>query len=149
MTMNDLVRGAITAALREVGGNRRKAVELLGIGKRTLYRKLKEYAIPVCRSAGTRRRDRCTRTRGVVRARGALSPAHHVTRPGGAPLAHRPAHVPFPARRGVGRGSDTSRWIPTPRIARRTGAPGRPRRRRRKWRSAFPAAPGAGDPIRE
>jgi len=47
MTMNDLEREAITAALREVGGNRRKAAELLGIGERTLYRKLKEYAIPV------------------------------------------------------------------------------------------------------
>ncbi|HEX6940242.1 MAG TPA: sigma-54 dependent transcriptional regulator [Longimicrobiales bacterium] len=47
MTMNDLEREAITAALREVGGNRRKAAELLGIGERTLYRKLKEYSIPV------------------------------------------------------------------------------------------------------
>jgi len=47
MTMSDLEREAIIAALREVGGNRRKAAEMLGIGERTLYRKLKEYAIPV------------------------------------------------------------------------------------------------------
>jgi len=33
------------AALRETHGNRRKAAETLGIGERTLYRKLKEYAI--------------------------------------------------------------------------------------------------------
>lgn len=47
MTMSDLEREAIIAALREVGGNRRKAAEMLGIGERTLYRKLKEYKIPV------------------------------------------------------------------------------------------------------
>ncbi|HEY8483046.1 MAG TPA: sigma-54 dependent transcriptional regulator [Longimicrobiales bacterium] len=45
MTMQDLEREAITAALRESGGNRRKAAEVLGIGERTLYRKIKEYAI--------------------------------------------------------------------------------------------------------
>jgi DNA-binding NtrC family response regulator len=46
-TMSDLEREAILAALREVGGNRRKAAEMLGIGERTLYRKIKEYEIPV------------------------------------------------------------------------------------------------------
>jgi DNA-binding NtrC family response regulator len=46
-TMSDLEREAIIAALGEVGGNRRKAAEMLGIGERTLYRKLKEYKIPV------------------------------------------------------------------------------------------------------
>jgi len=46
MTMSDLEREAIIVALREVGGNRRKAAEMLGIGERTLYRKLKEYKIP-------------------------------------------------------------------------------------------------------
>jgi DNA-binding NtrC family response regulator len=46
-TMSDLEREAILAALREVGGNRRKAAEMLGIGERTLYRKIKEYGIPV------------------------------------------------------------------------------------------------------
>jgi len=45
MTMSDVERAAIDAALRETHGNRRKAAETLGIGERTLYRKLKEYAI--------------------------------------------------------------------------------------------------------
>jgi DNA-binding NtrC family response regulator len=45
MTMADVERAAIDAALRETRGNRRKAAEVLGIGERTLYRKLKEYAI--------------------------------------------------------------------------------------------------------
>jgi DNA-binding NtrC family response regulator len=46
MTMSAIERGAIEAALRETRGNRRKAAELLGIGERTLYRKLREYEIP-------------------------------------------------------------------------------------------------------
>ena len=45
MTMADVERAAIQAALDETRGNRRKAAELLGIGERTLYRKLKEYAL--------------------------------------------------------------------------------------------------------
>src|SRR5438105_8376243 len=45
MTMSDVERAAIDAALRETRRNRRKAAEVLGIGERTLYRKLKEYAI--------------------------------------------------------------------------------------------------------
>jgi DNA-binding NtrC family response regulator len=45
MSMADVERAAIDAALREMRGNRRKAAEVLGIGERTLYRKLKEYAI--------------------------------------------------------------------------------------------------------
>ncbi|HEV8383011.1 MAG TPA: sigma-54 dependent transcriptional regulator [Gemmatimonadales bacterium] len=45
MSMADVERAAIDAALRETHGNRRKAAETLGIGERTLYRKLKEYAI--------------------------------------------------------------------------------------------------------
>ena len=47
MTMQDLEREAIGAALKEARGNRRRAAEMLGIGERTLYRKLKEYSIPV------------------------------------------------------------------------------------------------------
>jgi DNA-binding NtrC family response regulator len=46
MTMADIERGAIESALRETAGNRRRAAELLGIGERTLYRKLREYQIP-------------------------------------------------------------------------------------------------------
>jgi DNA-binding NtrC family response regulator len=45
MTMAEVERAAIEAALREAQGNRRKAAEVLGIGERTLYRKLKQYAI--------------------------------------------------------------------------------------------------------
>lgn len=42
-TMDDIERDAIRRALDEVGGNRRKAAERLGIGERTLYEKLKRY----------------------------------------------------------------------------------------------------------
>jgi len=45
MTMADVERRAIEAALEETRGNRRKAAEQLGIGERTLYRKLKEYGL--------------------------------------------------------------------------------------------------------
>src|SRR2546423_301139 len=45
MTMSDVARAPTAAARREPPGNRRKAAETLGIGERTLYRKLKEYAI--------------------------------------------------------------------------------------------------------
>jgi len=45
MSMADVERAAIEAALRETRGNRRKAAEVLGIGERTLYRKIKQYAI--------------------------------------------------------------------------------------------------------
>jgi DNA-binding NtrC family response regulator len=43
MTMAEIERVAIQAALRDTGGNRRKAADVLGIGERTLYRKLREY----------------------------------------------------------------------------------------------------------
>ena len=46
MTMAEIERVAITAALAETKGNRRKAAELLGIGERTMYRKLRDYGIP-------------------------------------------------------------------------------------------------------
>jgi DNA-binding NtrC family response regulator len=36
-------RAAIEAALHETRGNRRRAAEKLGIGERTLYRKLNDY----------------------------------------------------------------------------------------------------------
>ena len=45
MTMADVERAAIDAALRETHGNRGKAAEILGIGERTLYRKLKEFQL--------------------------------------------------------------------------------------------------------
>ena len=43
MTMDDVEREAIRIALDEVQGNRRKAAERLGMGERTLYRKLRQY----------------------------------------------------------------------------------------------------------
>jgi len=45
MTMAQIERAAIEAALRETRGNRRKAAEILDIGERTLYRKLRDYGI--------------------------------------------------------------------------------------------------------
>ena len=45
MTMQDLEREAIRTALQDVKGNRRRAAEMLGIGERTLYRKIKEYQL--------------------------------------------------------------------------------------------------------
>jgi DNA-binding NtrC family response regulator len=45
MKMADVERAAIAAALDETGGNRRKAAEHLGIGERTLYRKIREYGL--------------------------------------------------------------------------------------------------------
>ena len=43
MTIEQMEREAIAVALREVHGNRRRAAELLGIGERTLYRKISKY----------------------------------------------------------------------------------------------------------
>jgi DNA-binding NtrC family response regulator len=43
MTMAAVERATIEAALREYKGNRRRAAEVLGIGERTLYRKIKAY----------------------------------------------------------------------------------------------------------
>src|SRR5436309_3973281 len=45
MIMADVERAAIEAALRETQGNRSKAAEVLGMGERELYRKLKAYAL--------------------------------------------------------------------------------------------------------
>jgi DNA-binding NtrC family response regulator len=45
MTMAQIERAAIESALRETRGNRRKAAEILDIGERTLYRKLRDYGI--------------------------------------------------------------------------------------------------------
>jgi transcriptional regulator with PAS, ATPase and Fis domain len=42
-SVEQMERELIAKALREVDGNRRKAAQLLGIGERTLYRKIKQY----------------------------------------------------------------------------------------------------------
>jgi DNA-binding NtrC family response regulator len=44
--MEEVERRVIEAALKESRGNRRRAAEMLGIGERTLYRKIKEYRVP-------------------------------------------------------------------------------------------------------
>jgi len=46
MKMSEIERAVIEAALKETRGNRRRAADLLGIGERTLYRKIKEYRMP-------------------------------------------------------------------------------------------------------
>ena len=43
LTMDEIERRAILQALEKTGGNRTQAAVLLGIGLRTLQRKLKEY----------------------------------------------------------------------------------------------------------
>lgn len=45
VSLNDIERQAIIDTLIKVSNNREKAAKLLGIGERTLYRKLKEYNI--------------------------------------------------------------------------------------------------------
>jgi len=47
MKMAEIEQTAIEAALRETRGNRRKAAEILDIGERTLYRKLKAFHLPL------------------------------------------------------------------------------------------------------
>jgi two-component system response regulator HydG len=44
-TLADLERQAILGAIRILHGDKLQAAKLLGIGKTTLYRKLKEYGI--------------------------------------------------------------------------------------------------------
>ena len=45
VTLDELTKIAIQHALAQHRGNREKAAKQLGIGARTLYRKLKEYGI--------------------------------------------------------------------------------------------------------
>ncbi|MEX0691105.1 MAG: sigma-54 dependent transcriptional regulator [Gemmatimonadales bacterium] len=45
MRMAEIEKAAIEAALEETRGNRRKAAEQLGIGERTLYRKIREFGL--------------------------------------------------------------------------------------------------------
>ena len=47
MKMADIERRVIEATLRETRGNRRRAASILGMGERTLYRKIREYEVPV------------------------------------------------------------------------------------------------------
>jgi sigma-54 dependent transcriptional regulator, acetoin dehydrogenase operon transcriptional activator AcoR len=45
--MQDAERQAIVRALQDAQGNQTKAAEALGMGRNTLWRKLKKYAIGV------------------------------------------------------------------------------------------------------
>jgi two-component system response regulator HydG len=45
LPLNELERRAILSTLRQTGGDKQAAARLLGIGKTTLYRKLKQYQI--------------------------------------------------------------------------------------------------------
>lgn len=44
-TIKEMEREMIRKALEETGGNRRRAARMLGIGERTLYRKIKRYGL--------------------------------------------------------------------------------------------------------
>ncbi|MBN1426285.1 sigma-54-dependent Fis family transcriptional regulator [Candidatus Fermentibacteria bacterium] len=44
-SMEEAERETIECALRESGGNRRRAAEILGIGERTLYRKIRQFGL--------------------------------------------------------------------------------------------------------
>ena len=45
VSLNELEKQAIIKTLARTKGNREKAAQILGIGERTLYRKIKEYKI--------------------------------------------------------------------------------------------------------
>ncbi|UCG34286.1 MAG: helix-turn-helix domain-containing protein, partial [Phycisphaerales bacterium] len=45
LSMTDMERLHIANTLKLTGGNREKAAKVLGIGARTLYRKIKEYGL--------------------------------------------------------------------------------------------------------
>jgi DNA-binding NtrC family response regulator len=43
LTLREVERGYILETLRKTGGNKTRAAELLGLDRKTLYRKLDEY----------------------------------------------------------------------------------------------------------
>ena len=50
-SLAEMEKTLIHAALERSGGDRHKAAHMLGIGKTTIYRKLKEYEMPVTEQA--------------------------------------------------------------------------------------------------
>lgn len=50
-SLAEMERTLIQAALDRSGGDRQKAAHMLGIGKTTIYRKLKEYGVPAMKRA--------------------------------------------------------------------------------------------------
>jgi DNA-binding NtrC family response regulator len=53
-TLDEIERGAIAQALELTGGDRLRAARLLGIGKTTIYRKIKEYGLDKSSAPGAR-----------------------------------------------------------------------------------------------
>jgi two-component system, NtrC family, response regulator HydG len=45
-TLSQIEKGAILGTLDMVGGNKHMAARVLGIGVKTLYRRLEEYRLP-------------------------------------------------------------------------------------------------------
>ena len=45
LQLPEVERALVTNTLRDVGGNRERASQLLGISTRTLYRKIKEFGL--------------------------------------------------------------------------------------------------------
>jgi two-component system response regulator HydG len=45
VSLEQLEREAIRSTLKMTSGNREQAAKILGIGERTLYRKIKEYGL--------------------------------------------------------------------------------------------------------
>jgi two-component system response regulator HydG len=44
-SLEEVEKHFITETLKQTGGNREEAARILGIGERTLYRKIKEYGV--------------------------------------------------------------------------------------------------------
>jgi len=61
--LDELKRHAIFRALRDTGGDRLAAARLLGIGKTTIYRKLKDYARAPARGPDQRTQEKSPRAR--------------------------------------------------------------------------------------
>ena len=45
LRVEDVTRALVTNTLRDVGGNRERASQMLGISTRTLYRKIRDYGL--------------------------------------------------------------------------------------------------------
>ena len=76
MTMEDIEKEAIRKTLAETGNNKKRAAEMLGIGLRTLYRKLESYGW--LNKSDSRRRS--TRLGGLVCSIGGISQSRLLTK---------------------------------------------------------------------
>ena len=57
LRLEDVERALITNTLRDVGGNRERASQLLGMSTRNLYRKIEKYGLARRRRAGKAQSD--------------------------------------------------------------------------------------------